>query len=84
MEITRIEPFLSYFEGFRARTRKVVMCIPPERLEWSHREGAFTLGDRTPATVVRDEKQPGITVKENRPILLDSYRFPGVPVQAGR
>lgn len=45
MEITRIEPFLSYFEGFRARTRKVAMCIPPERLEWSHREGAFTLGD---------------------------------------
>lgn len=45
MEITRIEPFLSYFEGFRARTRKVVMCIPPERLEWTHRDGAFTLGD---------------------------------------
>jgi uncharacterized damage-inducible protein DinB len=45
MEITRIEPFLSYFEGFHARTRKVVMCIPPERLEWTHREGAFTLGD---------------------------------------
>jgi len=45
MEITRIEPFLSYFEGFHARTRKVVMCIPPERLEWSPREGAFSLGD---------------------------------------
>ena len=45
MEITRIEPFLSYFEGFRGRTRKVVMCIPPERLEWRPREGAFSLGD---------------------------------------
>jgi uncharacterized damage-inducible protein DinB len=45
MEITSIEPFLSYWEGFRGRTRRVVTCIPPERLEWTHREGAWSFGD---------------------------------------
>jgi uncharacterized damage-inducible protein DinB len=45
MEITSIETFLPYWEGIRGRTRRVVECIPPERLEWTHREGAFTFGD---------------------------------------
>lgn len=45
MEIRRIEPFLEYFERVRERTRRVILCIPPEHLEWSHRPGAFTFGD---------------------------------------
>lgn len=45
MEITAVEPFLAYLESVRGRTRRVVRCIPPERVEWTHREGAFTLGD---------------------------------------
>jgi uncharacterized damage-inducible protein DinB len=45
MEIRSISQFLEYWDNLRARTRRVVTCIPPERLEWSHRAGAFTLGD---------------------------------------
>ena len=45
MEITAIEPFLSYFEGIRGRTRRVAECIPAEHVEWAPREGAFTFGD---------------------------------------
>ena len=45
MEIQRIEPFLQYFERVRERTRRVILCVPPERLEWSHKPGSFTLGD---------------------------------------
>ncbi len=45
MEITHVGPFLEYFEGIRARTRRVIDCIPPERLEWSHAPGRFTFGD---------------------------------------
>jgi uncharacterized damage-inducible protein DinB len=45
MEIPRIEPFLDYFERVRERTRRVLDCIPPERLEWTHKPGAFTFGD---------------------------------------
>jgi uncharacterized damage-inducible protein DinB len=45
MEITRIDPFLDYFQRVHERTRRVIGCIPPEHLEWTHRPGAFTFGD---------------------------------------
>lgn len=45
MDITSIDSFLTYFEGIRDRTRRVARCIPPDHIEWTHRAGAFTLGD---------------------------------------
>jgi uncharacterized damage-inducible protein DinB len=45
MEIQRIEPFLDYFERVHERTRRVILCIPPEQLEWTHKPEAFTFGD---------------------------------------
>lgn len=45
MTIQNTESFLEYYERVRERTRKVVVLIPPEHLEWSYREGKFTLGD---------------------------------------
>lgn len=45
MEIHTIEPFLDYFAKIRERTRRVVVLIPPDRLEWAPREGAWTFGD---------------------------------------
>ena len=45
MEIRTIEPFLDYYARIRARTRRVVALIPPDRLEWAPREGAWTFGD---------------------------------------
>jgi uncharacterized damage-inducible protein DinB len=45
MEIRTIEPFLDYFAKIRERTRRVVALIPPDRLEWAPREGAWTFGD---------------------------------------
>jgi uncharacterized damage-inducible protein DinB len=43
--ITDIDGFLSYVDSVRGRTRRLVETIPPDRLEWTPREGAFTLGD---------------------------------------
>jgi len=43
--IQDIDGFLSYVESVRGRTRRVVAAIPAEQIEWSHRAGAFTLGD---------------------------------------
>jgi uncharacterized damage-inducible protein DinB len=43
--ISSIDEFLPYVESVRSRTRKVVEVIPPDRVEWTHRDGAFTLGD---------------------------------------
>jgi uncharacterized damage-inducible protein DinB len=55
MEIRSAGQFLEYWTGFRARTRRVIECIPPERLEWSPRAGAFSFGDmiRHLATIER-------------------------------
>jgi uncharacterized damage-inducible protein DinB len=55
MEIRLVNQFLEYWTSLRRRTRRVVECIPPERLEWSYRAGTFTLGDlvRHLATIER-------------------------------
>lgn len=45
MEIREPKVFLSYFANVRARTERVIACIPPDRLEWRPREGAFSFGD---------------------------------------
>lgn len=45
MEITSIGPFLDYYERIRERTNKVIKCIPPERIDWTHKEGKFTFAD---------------------------------------
>lgn len=45
MEIRSVSQFLEYWDSLRGRTRRVVACIPPDRLEWTFRAGAFTLGD---------------------------------------
>lgn len=45
MEIQTIAPFLEYYAKVRERTRRVVLLIPEEHLEWTYREGKFTLGD---------------------------------------
>jgi uncharacterized damage-inducible protein DinB len=45
MEIHSVRQFLDYWSGFRERTRRVVACVPPDRLEWSYCSGAFTFGD---------------------------------------
>ena len=45
MQITTVSAFLDYFDSIRGRTRRVVMCIPPDHIEWTHAAGRFTLGD---------------------------------------
>lgn len=46
MEIRSIGPFLDYWGSIRGRTRRVVACIPPDRIEWSPHPRKFTLGDQ--------------------------------------
>jgi uncharacterized damage-inducible protein DinB len=55
MEIRSVRQFLDYWDSIRGRTRRVVACIPSDRLEWAPRAGSFTLGDlaRHLATIER-------------------------------
>jgi uncharacterized damage-inducible protein DinB len=40
-----LDEFLDHFEKVRGRTRRVAHSIPAERIDWTYKEGAFTLGD---------------------------------------
>ncbi len=40
-----VTAFLDHFEKVRVRTSRVVDCIPADRIDWTWREGRFTLGD---------------------------------------
>jgi uncharacterized damage-inducible protein DinB len=42
---TSLVPTLDYLHKVHHRTTRVAECIPPDKLEWSFREGKFTLGD---------------------------------------
>src|SRR5688500_19448288 len=45
MIIPSIDSFLTYVDSVRGRTRRIVETIPPDSVEWTHRDGAWTLGD---------------------------------------
>jgi len=55
MEIITIDPFLDYYEKIRHRTMKVINQIPPEKIDWTYKEGKFTFADliRHLATIER-------------------------------
>jgi uncharacterized damage-inducible protein DinB len=40
-----LHEFLDHFDRVRQRTRRVADCIPSDRVEWTYKTGAFTLGD---------------------------------------
>jgi uncharacterized damage-inducible protein DinB len=37
--------FADYFDRVRERTMRVAACIPPDKLEWTYKQGKYTLGD---------------------------------------
>ena len=34
-----------YMDRVRERTMRVVACVPPDRIDWTYKEGKFTFGD---------------------------------------
>lgn len=45
MEIRTADEFLKYYVKVHERTRRAIEGIPAEHLEWTYKEGKFTLGD---------------------------------------
>ena len=56
MQIQDLPIFLDYFDKIHQRTMRVARCIPGDKVEWTYREGQFTLGDlmRHIATINRN------------------------------
>jgi uncharacterized damage-inducible protein DinB len=45
MQIQNLDLFVEYLGKVHQRTARVARCIPAGKVEWSYREGKFTLGD---------------------------------------
>ena len=45
MEIRDVGTFIDYLDSVHKRTRRVVLCIPPDDIEWGPGSGRFTFGD---------------------------------------
>ncbi|HEY3052279.1 MAG TPA: DinB family protein, partial [Thermoanaerobaculia bacterium] len=45
MENPKVAEFVNYFDRIRERTMRVAACVPPDRIDWTYKEGKFTLGD---------------------------------------
>lgn len=45
MQVENLDVFLEYLEKVHQRTMRVARCIPPDKLDWTFRQGKFTLGD---------------------------------------
>jgi uncharacterized damage-inducible protein DinB len=45
MEINTIGSFLEYYERVRQRTSIVIERIPPDKIDWTYKEGKFSFAD---------------------------------------
>jgi len=45
MEAITVKSVVHYQERIRQRTRRVIDCIPPDKIEWTCHEGRFSFGD---------------------------------------
>ena len=45
MQIQNLDLFLDYLDKVHQRTMRVARCIPRDKLDWTYREGKFSLGD---------------------------------------
>jgi uncharacterized damage-inducible protein DinB len=71
MEIKSVETFLDYYEKIRGRTLRVIEAIPPEKMNWSYREGKFTLADLVRHIASTERYMFAETIRANR------SRYPG-------
>lgn len=45
MEIKSVKEFIKYYERTREITKQVIGVIPPDKMDWTYRNGKFTIAD---------------------------------------
>lgn len=40
-----MKKFLNYYEKTREQTKRIIQAIPPDKLDWTYKQGKFTFGD---------------------------------------
>jgi len=43
--VSEAAELVRYIDRVRGRTMRVVGCVPPDKVDWTYREGKFTFGD---------------------------------------
>ena len=68
MEIRDLSEFIHYLDRIHQRTRRVIDQIPPDKIEWRFKDGAFSFGDiiRHLANLQRYMYAETIRFKESR------------------
>lgn len=68
MEISNIENFVHYHSRIKERTTRLFKYIPHDKIEWTYREGKFTIGDiiRHLANIERDMYAESILGKASK------------------
>ncbi len=70
MEVTDIDSFLSYYSRVKGRTEKLFQHIPEDKVEWTYREGKFTIGDIIRHLALIERKMYAENVQQ-KPTLYD-------------
>ena len=71
MQVQSVQSFLDYYEMIRQRTSRVVKCIPPDKFDWTYKDGKFTFADLIRHLAAAERYMFG----EN--VLLKPSRYPG-------
>lgn len=45
MDINSVDSFIDYYEKIRVRTNKLVAIVPQQEVEWTYRQGKYSIGD---------------------------------------
>ena len=45
MDLNSFHDFLDYYDKVRARTKLIVERVPPDKIDWTYREGKFSFAD---------------------------------------
>jgi hypothetical protein len=45
VENPKVAEFVIWFDRIRERTMRVVACVPPDKVDWTYKDGKFTFGD---------------------------------------
>lgn len=75
-----LDDFLDHVDKVRQRTRRVAARIPSDRIEWTYKAGAFTLGDLV-RHIAATERYMWAETVANRP---SRYTTHGPELAAGR
>lgn len=46
MEIRSVKSFIDYYEKIRSRTNRLIAVVPPEHIDFTYKQGKFTIGDQ--------------------------------------